>query len=364
MNILILSLYSPTGTNFQEGIGGSQEVIYQLGKRWVEEGHNVKIISAYRDKNIPKKEILDGLEIERVASFYAAVPSIKRTYKKNEKWADIVLENYTSYPLYTPLYVKKPLIIIMHHLMGLKYVNTVGLTKGTIGYFSEKSIPLFYKNSKFIAVSEFAKNQLLSLKIPGANIKTIPNGINTSYFIPFEKESTPLVLFIGNFRDGRKKIDDLLEAFKKVSDEIPEAKLIIAGPGGDKVKMVKSLARSSKKIEYLGMVNSETKKGLYQKSWVFVNPSIAEGFSLSCLEANACGTPAIVYQLKGLETIQQEINGLVVEKNNVNKLANAVILLLTNHGLREEMSNNARKFAERFNWDIAAEMYLTTLENF
>ncbi len=363
MNILILSLYSPTGTNFQEGVGGAQEVIYQLGKKWIEGGHNVEIISAYRDKKIPKKENLNGLRIKRVADFYTAAPSIKKTYRKKEKWADIVLENYTSYPLYTPLYVKKPLIVIMHHLMGLKYVNTIGLTKGTIGYLSEKSIPLFYKTSKFIAVSELAKNQLLSLNIPGANIKIIPNGINTSYFTPFKKESIPLVFFIGNFRDGRKRIEDLVEAFKKVLTKIPDAKLILAGSGGDKEIIINKIVENDNKIEYLGLIDAETKRMFYQKAWVFVNPSIAEGFSLSCLEANACGTPVVVYNLEGLETIKHGFNGLVVEKKNINELENAIIWLLNNHELREEMNKKARKFAEGYDWNIATRMYLDEFEN-
>jgi glycosyltransferase involved in cell wall biosynthesis len=362
MNILILTLYSPTKTNFKEGIGGAQEVIYQLGKRWVERGHSVKIISAYRNKRIPKGEKLDGIEIDRVGNFYTAILPIKKAYKKEEKWADIVVENYTSYPLYTPLYVKKPLVVLTHHLMGSDYIKAVGLIRGLIGYFSEMSIPLFYRHVKFISVSRLAKAQLIKLKIPDKNIETISNGIDTTYFIPGEEEKNPTIFFVGSFMDGRKRVEDLIKAFKIISKEILDARLIIAGKGGDKEIVVRKAAKSNSKIKYLGLIDMETKKRFYQKAWVFVNPSMAEGFSLSCLEANACGTPCVVYNLGGLETLQNGVNGLVVRQGNVDELANAIMELLSNHELREEMSRNARKIAERFSWDRATEEYLRVME--
>lgn len=353
MNILILSLYSPTGSNFPEGIGGSQEVILQLGKRWANKGHCVKIISTYKDEKIPKKEVLDEIEIERVGNFYNSIFKIRNTYKKYENWADIVLENYTSYPLYAPLYVKKPLITIMHHLIEIKYIKTVGLINGIISYLSNRTIPFFY--NKFIAVSEFTKNQILTLEIPNVKIEVIPNGIDIDFYVPAEKESYPLIFFIGNFSDGRKRVEDLLDAFKKKALKIPDAKLVIAGNGGSKELEIQRAARNNNNIEYLGSIDTKTKKGYYQRAWIFVNPSIAEGFSLSCLEANACGTPAVVYNLKGLETVQHRLNGLIVEQRNVDELAKAITDLLINQELRKEMSIRARKFAEGFNWDTSAE---------
>lgn len=324
-------------------------------------GHNVRIISAYRSKGIPRNEELDGIEIDRAGRFYTAILPIEKTYKNEENWADIVVENCTSYPLYAPLYVKKPLVVLMYHLMGSNYIKAVGLIQGLIGYLGEMSIPFFYRHTKFISISRLTTTQLIKLKIPYKNIKTIPNGIDTSYFVPREEEKYPLILFVGNFRDGRKKVGDLLEAFEIISNKITDAELIIVGKGGHKETVIKKAIKNISKIKFLGLIDEETKKKLYQKAWVFVNPSIAEGFSLSCLEANACGTPSVVYKLEGLETIQHGVNSIVVERN-VDELANAIMRLLTNHELRKKMSLNARKFAEKFSWDEAMKRYLEVFE--
>jgi glycosyltransferase involved in cell wall biosynthesis len=361
MNILILSLYSPTKTNFAEGIGGGQEVIYQLGKRWIKKGHNVKILSAYRDKRIPREEELDGIEIKRVGHFYSAILSIWRAYRHEKDWADIVIENMLSYPLFIPIYVKKPRLAIIYHLMGPSYIIAAGMLKGTIGYLGEKMLPIIYKDEKIIVDSDLTRNDLIKLGLSGDRITVTPPGVNVNYYEPGIKKENPLISFIGNFEDGRKRVEDLVNAFSIINKAIPNAELILAGNGGKKEKKLLNLINGKRNIKYLGHIDENEKLEIYQQSWVFVNPSIMEGFGLTSIEANACGTPAIVYDLGGLDTIKHGVNGLVVEKGNINGLVDAIIKLLTNDVLREEMGINARKIAERFSWDRAAEEYLRVM---
>jgi glycosyltransferase involved in cell wall biosynthesis len=55
----------------------------------------------------------------------------------------------------------------------------------------------------------------------------------------------------------------------------------------------------------VGPVSNLEKKTLLSKSWIFVNPSIGEGWSIAVIEANLHGTPAISFQVPGLtESIQ------------------------------------------------------------
>ena len=362
MNILILSLYAPTSSvNFTEGTGGAQEVVYQLGRRWVRMGHNVKIVSAYKDNKIPKNEIIDGIEIERVCNFYTAVYGIRKYYKKYENWADVVLENYTSYPLYTPIYVNKPLFVIMHHLMGADYIKVSGL-HGVIGYINECCIPYVYNKAKFIAVSDFAKKQLIDIGIQERNIHVIRDGIDTIKYKPGSKSKDPMILFIGNFSDGRKKVEDLIEAFKIVNKKIHNSKLVIAGYGGKRENIIKNRTKENKNITFLGRIDEDKKVELYQRAWIFVNPSIMEGFSLTALEANACGTPVVAYKIDGLETVIDGVNGLVVEKRDINGLADTIIKLIEDDKLRNELSRNARETGEMYSWDIAANEYLEVFE--
>lgn len=360
MNILILSLYAPSRNVYS----GGREVIFQLSKRWIKKGHNVKIISTSKDKDIPEEENLDDIKIKRVGSFYNAIPSIMKAYKNEENWAEIVIENYTSYPLYTPLFVKKHLVVLMHHLMGEDFIKSAGLNQGIAGFLCEKTIPIIYKKSQFITVSNFTRNQLETLGIPVKNLNVIPNGIDSNYYVPGHKQNYPLILFIGNFGDGRKRVEELITAFNIVSEKISDAELVIVGKGGKKEITLNKICKKNTKVKYLGIIDEESKKELYQKAWVFANPSIKEGFCLSCLEANACGTPVLTYRLEGLETINHEFNGLIIEQRDVRGLANAIIKLLLDHKLRNNMSKNARIFAEGFNWDSSTDKYLEIFDKY
>src|SRR5581483_12014143 len=87
--------------------------------------------------------------------------------------------------------------------------------------------------------------------------------------------------------------------------------------------------------------------------WVFVNPSIGEGWSISVIEANIHGAPAVAFDVPGLsESIQHAKTGFLVHSNQ--ELIDSIILLLKNKKLRTTMSNSAKKWANTFNWDRAA----------
>jgi len=358
MNILRLSLYVPTATNFSEGIGGAQEHIYQVSKIWAKKGHNVKVISAYRDYRIPKKEVIDGFEIERVGSFSFATYYIKKAYKKYEDWADIVIESYTSYPLFTPLYVKKPRIVVIHSgLLGKKYLEVVNPIKGIFGYIGEKILFKIYRNEKIILTSKRNENILRDHGI--SNIKIIYSGVNTSFFTPGEKYDKPIILFVGNFANKNKRIEDLIRAFNMINKYIKNIKLIIVGYGGKRSNIAMNACKTNKNIKYLGYIrDKKLLRKLYQKAWVFVLPSIQEQFPLSLLEANACGTPAIVYKLNNIDTIQEGINCITVKKMDIKELADKIIQIIEDDKLRKKLGRSSRKFSENFSWEFTAEKYL------
>jgi len=364
MNILRLSLYAPTSTNFSEGIGGAQEHMYQVSRIWAKKGHNVKIISTYKDCRIPRKEIIDGFEVERVGSFYSAIYHIRKAYKKYESWADIVIESYTSYPLLTPLYVTKPRMVVIHPgLLGKKYLEVVNPIKGIFGYIGEKILLKMYKNEKIILTSK--KNENILRKHGISNIKIIYSGVDTTFFTPGEKHSKPIILFVGNFANKNKRIEDLIEAFNVINEYIKNARLIIVGYGGKRSKIVIKACKKNNNIKYLGQIrNKKLLKKLYQKAWIFVLPSTQEQFPLSLLEANACGTPAIVYKFNNIDIIQENVNCIIVNKIDIKELADKIIQLLEDYKLRKKLSISSRKFSENFSWEITGEKYLNIFDEY
>jgi len=82
-------------------------------------------------------------------------------------------------------------------------------------------------------------------------------------------------------------------------------------------------------VEFLGGVSEEDKIALLDRAWVYVTASSREGWGLTVTEANACGTPAIAYNVPGLrDSVVNGTTGLLVEGWNVKALADSIIRVL------------------------------------
>jgi glycosyltransferase involved in cell wall biosynthesis len=117
-----------------------------------------------------------------------------------------------------------------------------------------------------------------------------------------------------------------------------------------------------KNVEILGPVSELKKKELLSKSWIFVNPSIHEGWSISVLEANSYGTPAVAFKVPGLsESIVDGKTGMLCDTEE--GLVDCISKLLLNKDQRSKLGKNARDWATTFSWDKSADEFLKLLKN-
>lgn len=117
-------------------------------------------------------------------------------------------------------------------------------------------------------------------------------------------------------------------------------------------------AELSGKVSFLGMVPRSELVDRYYAADVFAfAPIWDEGFGLPPLEAMAAGVPVVATRSGALvETIVQGQTGILVDKNNVEELAQAILLLLCDDARSEAMGRAGRRRAlDRFTWDRVAE---------
>lgn len=153
-------------------------------------------------------------------------------------------------------------------------------------------------------------------------------------------------LYVGRIvRD--KGINELCEAFDRLSKERPKAKLILVGPREDRLDPVSEktleLMSVNPSIEYVGEKHGDELLAYYAAADCFVFPSYREGFPNTVLEAGAMGLPSIVTDINGSrEIIVENENGTIIPPRDADALLIAMRRMTDDDRGRRRMAQNAR----------------------
>lgn len=227
------------------------------------------------------------------------------------------------------------------------------------------------------SVSESLKNDTLKFFNIKKEIKVITNFIDNADFENdkgdcqrhhFANEDEKILIHVSNLRPV-KRIQDVLEIFKKVEKNI-KSKLLIIGEGPE-MEIINQFLEEHPylidKIRLLGKVNNLYK--ILELSDVFLLPSEQESFGLAALEAMAAHTPVVSSNAGGIPEVNlQGETGYLAEIGNVEAMANYTIKLLRDSELLSQMKNNAKKQAISFDikniLPLYEKMYKETIEKF
>jgi glycosyltransferase involved in cell wall biosynthesis len=364
LNILVLNwedLSNPQA-------GGAEVHLQEILKRIAQKGHQITLLCSGYPGCKPTEEI-DGIRIIRRGSrfnFNFVAPFALKSLLREERW-DIVIEDINKIPFYTPLYHRLPLLVVIPHLFSDSVFKEINFVLGLYIYLSEKPICWLYKGFNIMVISESTKDDLVKRGLPAENIHVVHCGIDHDlyhYDSTVQKDQTPTVIYLGRLKKY-KSIDHLLRAFSLVIEKIPQAKLEVVGEGDFKDNLI-SLANSLNihdRVEFTGFVSQEEKIRRLQKAWVAVYPSLKEGWGLTNIEANACGTPVIASNVPGLkDSVVHGKTGLLFEYGDVPKLSECLIRILADKDYKEKLTQGGLSWAKRFDWDEATTKTLELID--
>ncbi|MEO0176093.1 MAG: glycosyltransferase family 4 protein, partial [candidate division WOR-3 bacterium] len=143
-----------------------------------------------------------------------------------------------------------------------------------------------------------------------------------------------------------------------VRKHISDTEFFVVGDG-PYLNRIKAMAKKlSLNVKFTGFVDEKTKRDILSSAWVVVNTSAKEGWGLVNMESFACGTPVVGFKVPGVkDSVKDGFNGFLVDYGDVKGMAERVVQILRDGTLRESLSQNARKFAEKFTWDRTAEEF-------
>ncbi len=203
-----------------------------------------------------------------------------------------------------------------------------------------------------VVLSSRMKKSLLAYDFTLPDIQLIPNGVDINRFKPDPEaaalsEREQVVVCISGLR-YEKGIDVLLQAWSLVHQQAPQARLIIVGRGTleDQLKHMAQALGLTDCVEFTG-IQSDIPAQLHRGS-IMVLPSRWEGMPNAVLEAMACGLPCVATRVSGSEDIiQHGVNGLLVEVEDHQGMAQALLALLREPPLVQKYGRAARATVER-----------------
>jgi phosphatidylinositol alpha-mannosyltransferase len=226
--------------------------------------------------------------------------------------------------------------------------------------------PLIERITAKIAVSEIARDTLKDRFQTEAVV--IPNGIDTNKFSGIGRRSEwalPNTLgFIGRFDEPRKGLSVLLEAIPKIVDEIPNLRILIAGPGdsADFSKQVSPKIRD--RVTFLGRISEIEKAQFFKSISLYIAPNTGgESFGIILAEAMAAGSAIVASDLPAFETLLENgKSGEIFASQDPSALASSVIALLKNNQRREELAKAGLARSQIFDWNTVGEQILSVYE--
>lgn len=340
--------------------GGAETHLHEIFGRLAAKGHEVSVLSSGW-RGGAGRATLDGMEVHRSGGRYTFALTAALYYRRHlaELGFDVVVEDLNKVPVFSPLWVGAPVVLVAHHLFGATAFQAGPAPVAAATWLLERPVPRVYENTPAIAVSESTKADLVRRGMRAELIEVIPNGIDLDHYTPNagERASRPTLLYLSRLKKY-KRVDLVLEAVGVLARQGLDVELLIAGDG-EELESLRTHARRlgiEGRVQFLGFVSEEHKLELLRRAWVHVLTSSKEGWGLSNLEAAACGTPSVVSDSPGLrESVVDGETGMLAPHGDVSALAAALDRLLRDDALRDRMSQQARAFAERFSWTASAD---------
>lgn len=184
--------------------------------------------------------------------------------------------------------------------------------------------------AQLVLVSDSLRKGILAL-VPsaGKRIKVIPNMIREDQFIPPSepRKTDPFVFLWAGRLEHVKGVDLLLEAVKKLSDAVDRRFSVrLAGKGSLRNDLEKQAAALGigHRISFLGRLSREEMLEEFQGANCFVLPTRFEAFGVVLIEAMATGLPLIATRSGGPDSIVTKENGILIEPENADLLAEAM----------------------------------------
>ncbi len=342
--------------------GGAEKVTHEIARRWAQWGHHVTQFSALYPGAASEEEI-DGVRILRAGRQDTVHWEAFRGYRRRLLGCcDVIVDEVNTIPFFAPMYAREPVVMFCHQLAREVWHYEAPFPLSVVGFVAEPLYLRAYRTTPFLTVSESTRNDLrrLGLKGPGFIVRNaidLPAATRLPALDSKERDLT--LVFVGRVVPS-KRVDHIIRALSHLHRRgYAQARLWIVGAWDDRYKRAldKLIAEHAlgESVIFWGRVEEATKERCLARAHVVVMTSVREGWGLAVSEANAVGTPGVVYDVPGLrDSTLHAQTGIVCTRNDPESLATSILALCGNRDYYARLRYAAWTMARQLTWDRTA----------
>jgi glycosyltransferase involved in cell wall biosynthesis len=339
--------------------GGAEVLTQEHARRLVQRGHEVTLFAGGVEGQ-PAEERVDGVEVVRRGGPVTTRLHALRWYRRKRREGvrfDVVVEEINTLPYFAPRYASVPVVLWMHQLAREVWWYEAPKPLAAVGFLVERTYLRLYRNRPALVLSPSTRQDLLELGFRDDSVRVVPPAIDGEASREPPGKERGLLVYAGRITPS-KRVEDLVDALAIVRSSGIDARLGIVGRG-DRLASAELERRVGRlgvqqHVRFLGYLDEHAKRDLLSRASLILMASAREGWGLVITEANALGTPAVVYDRPGLrDSTVHERTGLVTPPDP-QSLAAAVVRALTEPGLYERLQAGAIEWAREFTWERAS----------
>ena len=305
-------------------------------------------------------EVVDGVQVHRAGGKFLFNFTV---WFRVRAWCrlhdiDVVLDDSNKIPFLLPWFTSKPVVAQIHHLFGRVLFHETAAPMAAYVLAFESIMPAAYRRTRVLTGSRSSQAELRRKGFGYVDIA--PEGADLALYRPPADPAKRgnVVLYVGRIK-RYKGLDVILEAVAALKAEFPDLEFKIAGSGDD-VPRLKEKAKAlgmDAWTHFLGFVSEDRKVELYGEARVVVNSSLKEGWGLTSIEANACGTPVVATNVPGLcDSVRDAETGWLVPFGDAPAFSAALRKILSDPAAAEAMRERALAWANAHTWEKAYEV--------
>lgn len=217
-------------------------------------------------------------------------------YLRHRREFDLVVDVANGLTFYTPLFRRKPTLCVVHHVHTEMWAEWFSpLVAGAGRFLERRMMPLAYRNTPFVAVSESTRAALHGIGVDHRRVSIVYNATAVPEEPVVPTSTAPLFVAVGRLVP-HKQFHMLLERWPEVR-AATGGELVIVGEGPERDRLEPLLSEGAR---LAGRVSEEERDRLLASATVLLHPSYVEGWGLVVMEAAAQGTPSIGFDVPGV----------------------------------------------------------------